>query len=94
MLSGNKIIPLEQENDMKNSKKSSEWISVTYMTVNNDIIGKRIRFDRHIDPDPKPLTPGEEGTVIDAHQYQIVVHWDSGRSLNLIPGGDEYTILN
>jgi Domain of unknown function (DUF4314) len=56
--------------------------------------GTRIQFIAHGEPDPAPLTPGEEGTVTGGNADQIWVDWDSGRSLCLLPGIDRFRVLN
>lgn len=50
-------------------------------------LGKRVRFVRHGEPDPDPLTPGEEGTVLFVDSIgTLSVRWDSGRSLGICIG--------
>jgi hypothetical protein len=59
-------------------------------------VGDRIRLIQMSD-DPFPMEPGSEGTVIgfcDTRGLeQIVVEWDSGRGLNLIPGKDRFSVV-
>jgi hypothetical protein len=55
--------------------------------------GARIEFIAHGEPDPDPLTPGEEGTVTGGNGMQIFVNWDSGRSLILLPEVDRFRVL-
>ena len=56
-------------------------------------VGDRIKLIKMTD-DPRPIEPGSEGTIkfID-DMKQIHVDWDNGRTLALIPGVDEYTII-
>jgi len=56
--------------------------------------GTRVAFIAHGDPDPDPLTPGEEGTVTGGNGMQIFVKWDSGRSLILLPEADRFRVLS
>lgn len=56
--------------------------------------GTRIQFIAHGEPDPDPLTPGEEGTVTGGNADQIWVDWDSGRRLILLAGIDRFRVLN
>jgi hypothetical protein len=44
--------------------------------------------------DPDPITPGTRGTVLRADSTQVVVKWDNGRSLNLIPEVDSWRVLS
>ena len=47
----------------------------------------------HMD-DPQPIRAGEMGTVVGVDGAdQIMVKWDNGRSLSVIPGEDKYEIL-
>ena len=55
--------------------------------------GTRIRLD-HMDDPYAPIPSGTEGvvqTVDDAGQ--LVMKWDNGRSLSLIPGEDCFSII-
>jgi len=59
-------------------------------------VGDRIRLIEMND-DPDPVPSGTEGVIIgfcDSRGLeQIVVKWDSGRSLNLLPGTDRFRIV-
>jgi hypothetical protein len=59
----------------------------------DNLKGKRIKLIS-MDNDPNPIEPGSEGEVLLADKMQIIVKWDNGRSLSLIPGVDKYQILN
>jgi hypothetical protein len=59
--------------------------------------GDRIRLIS-MEDDPQPVEPGTEGTVTSISDLgrdgQVVgVKWDNGRTLNVIPGADEYEII-
>ena len=44
--------------------------------------------------DPQPIEAGEMGTAVGVDGAdQIMVKWDNGRSLSVIPGEDKYEIL-
>lgn len=61
--------------------------------LDSEIKGKRIRLLRMEDPYTK-LKSGDEGTITGVDDLnQIMVKWDSGSSLSLIPNVDEYEIL-
>lgn len=54
--------------------------------------GMRIRLISMDDGQAPP--PGTEGTVVDVDDIgNILMRWDNGSSLNLIPGEDEYEIM-
>jgi hypothetical protein len=56
--------------------------------------GKRVKFFSSKD-EQMDIEPGSEGTIIEVDDAgHIIVDWDSGRSLNLIDGLDEYEILD
>ena len=57
--------------------------------------GDRIRLLAMPD-DPDPIPAGSTGTVISSTTgtiAQLEVEWDSGRTLALIPGVDQYEII-
>lgn len=57
------------------------------------MVGKRIKLI-NMPNDPQPIEPGTEGTIdhIDGAGH-IHVKWDNGRGLSLIPGIDEFEII-
>ena len=54
--------------------------------------GTRVRLD-HMD-DPQAVPEGTEGTVqmVD-DQGALLMKWDNGRSLSLLPGEDSFTVI-
>jgi len=60
-------------------------------------VGDRIELIS-MDDDPWAIEPGERGTVTrvnpDPEYGQIVVNWDSGRSLILLPTIDKWKLLH
>ena len=73
---------------------SNNCITFTSTNTNTmeDLVGKRIRCD-YMNDDPNPVEPGTEGTVTHIGGGVISVNWDNGRTLGLIEGYDEYTII-
>ena len=61
-------------------------------------VGTRVRLVSMPD-DPDPIPAGAEGTVIGGTEPfgrmsgQVWVKWDSGRTLNLIPGVDRWQVI-
>lgn len=54
--------------------------------------GMRIRMVSMID-DPNPIQNGEEGTIRLVDSMGVIhVNWDSGRTLGVIPGADQYIL--
>jgi len=50
----------------------------------------------HMPNDPNPIPGGSTGTVTrvtDGPLAQVSVDWDNGRSLSLVPGTDEFEVL-
>ena len=64
----------------------------------HQLVGKRIRLVRMIDPDPIPV--GSEGEVTWVNQVksmrftQIAVKWDNGRTLMLSIPPDSYEVIS
>ena len=45
--------------------------------------------------DPNPISPGEQATVVGYDDGgNLMVSWDNGRKLNLIPGVDKYHVVS
>lgn len=45
--------------------------------------------------DPSPISPGSRGTVVrPSNGMQLSVIWDNGRSLSVLPGVDEFTVID
>ena len=54
--------------------------------------GTRIRLiEKPNDPNPVPV--GTCGTVLAVDDAQLLMQWDNGRSLSLIPGVDNFEVL-
>jgi len=63
---------------------------MTHLTSQN-IEGKRIKMI--LMEDIEPIEPGAMGTVVKVDGIgQIIVKWDSGRNLSVIPGEDQFEI--
>ena len=56
--------------------------------------GKRIELV-NMPSDPNPLPPGSQGTVemVDG-AGQLLMKWDNGRTLSLIPGVDQFKVVS
>ena len=55
--------------------------------------GTRIRLDHMSDPQAVPS--GTEGTVTYVDDIgQIGMKWDNGRSLSLVPGEDDFSVIS
>ncbi len=54
--------------------------------------GTRIRLVA-MDNDPDPIPPGSEGTVSGGNGAQMWVRWDSGRTLMLLVGRDDWEVI-
>lgn len=59
-----------------------------------DVIpGQRVRLIKMLN-DPRPVMPGETGTVDSIDDIGTIhVNWDSGRRLGLVPDEDLYEII-
>lgn len=55
-------------------------------------IGSRIELIRMGD-DPDAIPPGTRGTVTGGNGAQVYVEWDIHRSLMLIPGVDQWRVV-
>jgi len=59
--------------------------------TNQNVEGKRIKMI--LMDDIEPIEPGAMGTVVKVDGIgQIIVKWDSGRNLSVIPGEDQFEI--
>ena len=57
------------------------------------LVGKRIEIENMVDPDPLPC--GATGTITGIDGYgHILVNWDCGRYLSVIPDEDRFRILD
>ena len=60
----------------------------------SNLNGKRVRLILMVD-DPLPIEPGTEGTIRGVDSTgTLLVKWDNGRTLGIIPEVDKYIILN
>ena len=56
--------------------------------------GSRIRLIEMAD-DPQPIPPGTTGTVVAVDDAgQLVMNWDNGRALSLLPGTDSFEVIS
>ena len=56
-------------------------------------VGTRIRLDHMSDPQAVPS--GTEGTVTYVDDIgQIGMKWDNGRTLSLVPGEDDFSVIS
>lgn len=69
-------------------------MKITGKEGNNSIaLGQRVRLIK-MPNDPRPIMPGETGTVASVDDIGTIhVNWDSGRLLGLVPGEDLYEII-
>ena len=55
--------------------------------------GTRIRLDSMMN-DPQPIPKGMTGTVQGIDDAgQLLMEWDNGRGLSLVPGEDDFTVV-
>ena len=67
--------------------------TATLSKPKTNMIGKRIKLIS-MGEDPNPITEGSEGTVLYIDSLgTIVVKWDSGRMLGVIPEEDKFEIF-
>lgn len=55
-------------------------------------VGSRVRL-LFMGDDPHPIAPGSLGTVVGRTRLQLLVKWDSGRRLMLVPE-DEWEVVD
>lgn len=70
------------------------WLSPEEVAkIKETYTGKRIRL-KHMPGDPDPIESGAEGLVEAVDDAgSLMVKWDNGRSLNLIPGIDQFEVI-
>ena len=57
-------------------------------------VGTRVRLNNMPD-DPQPVPPGTEGEVTGCDDAgQLLMKWSNGRSLSLLPGVDDFTVIS
>ena len=55
--------------------------------------GTRVRLDSMMN-DPQPIPKGMTGTVQGIDDAgQLLMEWDNGRGLSLVPGEDDFTVV-
>ena len=62
-------------------------------TSNTELVGKRVKMIKMIDPNP--ILPNTEGTIIfvdSMNHYHV--KWDDGRTLAILPEEDEFEFLD
>ena len=56
--------------------------------------GTRVRMN-FMPNDPQPIAPGTEGEITGCDDAgQLLMRWSNGRSLSLIPGVDDFTVIS
>ena len=56
--------------------------------------GTRVRL-LNMPDDPQPIPPGTTGTVVAVDDAgQLVMNWDNGRALSLLPGTDSFEVIS
>jgi uncharacterized protein DUF4314 len=67
------------------------------LAVKPNVVGKRIKLIRTVDP---YLNPGDRGTVVDVSElpyedmpFKVLVQWESGSKLPILEGRDDYRIV-
>lgn len=57
-------------------------------------VGTHVRLNSMSD-DPQPVPPGTEGEITGCDDAgQLLMKWSNGRSLSLIPGVDDFTVIS
>ena len=75
------------------SNQTNRWSYRRAYAERNYPPGTRVRLVRMPD-DPNPVPEGTTGTVLAVDGAgQLLMQWDNGRSLSLLPGVDSFEVL-
>lgn len=81
---------MDMENDLNNPDR---WAYRREYAQRNYPPGTRVRL-LDMPDDPRPMQEGTCGTVAAVDDAgQLIMKWDNGRSLSLIPGVDSFEVL-
>lgn len=75
-------------------KEIYKYIGISESFEDNELTGKRVRIVRLEDPYTR-LKPGDEGTVRGVDDMgHVLMSWDNGESLSMIPELDEFDVID